>query len=570
MPAEPHALSTVPPPEPPAETDYDAIRSAVTATARGRWFLDEFAKRNRHSNTTEVLAAIAQMQAAVVGDRVQQASHQAHQEVRIELLEMARAIAQTRAEVAECRPLPSQHPASAPAGAAAPDVVAAAERLRQIAWTMRACGIELPASDQIGQIADAILSADALRSLGDQRAHKLTEALHYLEHRIDRMLDSRMAAANGADAEPAPESPLPRANGHDHDAATVTAAMAMIAAAMHANGAETASTPSQETAAALDATELPMDDDVVLTVADSAVEAIEQEPELAAPTDLNVQALRAEAVELEFEPLLPTMPPAAEDKPKAGFAGFELEPLVVVTAAEPEAESHPAAIDETPDEPVLVAATAIDDVAEAPLAEAPAATSASTEPVPETDLAADDDLPLTLATDAMAGGFPDQEPAAAPATAAASTVAELVDTPPPAAAAADPIAMQVDHDLDVLIDFAPDDLAADTRRDVAAAPKAEPVGENIARQDDPADFLLDAPQNGPPVPTAYTQAAQTMVANALAAIEAELLAGTTPPAARMHSPTATAMPATKPTPIAGGPLAALMAMREEERIALFS
>src|SRR5262245_21607018 len=86
MAAEPTALSTVPPSEPPADTDYDAICAAVTATARGRWFLDEFAKRNRNTDTTEVLAAIARMQAVVVGERTQQASRDAHQEVRIELL----------------------------------------------------------------------------------------------------------------------------------------------------------------------------------------------------------------------------------------------------------------------------------------------------------------------------------------------------------------------------------------------------------------------------------------------------------------------------------------------------
>ena len=107
MPAEPTALSTVPPSEPPADTDYDAICAAVTATARGRWFLDEFAKRNRNTDTTEVLAAIARMEAAVVGERAQQASREAHQEVRIELLEMARTIAQARAEVAESRPAPT-------------------------------------------------------------------------------------------------------------------------------------------------------------------------------------------------------------------------------------------------------------------------------------------------------------------------------------------------------------------------------------------------------------------------------------------------------------------------------
>ena len=121
---------------------------------------------------------------------------------------------------------------------------------------MRACGIDLPASDQIGQIADTILSADALRNLGDQRAHKLTEALHYLEHRIDRMLDSHLAAAAAvaADdgAEPAADDPVSTANGandNDHHAdATVLALAAPLAgvATTLETEAEPQPTPSAE------------------------------------------------------------------------------------------------------------------------------------------------------------------------------------------------------------------------------------------------------------------------------------------------------------------------------------
>ena len=33
----------------PNEQDYDAIREAFMETARGRWFLGEFAKRNRNA-----------------------------------------------------------------------------------------------------------------------------------------------------------------------------------------------------------------------------------------------------------------------------------------------------------------------------------------------------------------------------------------------------------------------------------------------------------------------------------------------------------------------------------------
>ncbi len=494
MPTEPHALSTRPPAA-PAETDYDAICAAVTATARGRWFLDEYAKRNRNSDTLEVLAAIARMEAAVVGERTQQASREAHQEVRIELLEMARAIAQARAEVAESQSLPAQQPAAEPAGAAAPDVAAAAERLRQIAWTMKACGVEVVASEQIGQIADTILSADALRNLGEQRAHKLTEALHDLEHRIDRMLDGHVAAANRADPAPAPKAAPPPAQRHDQETTPVAMAMAMIAAALQAEDAATtvaepAPSPARTEAAvaaqardiapaALDATEYPMDDDVVLTVADSAIE-----PKPAPAAD--ARHLQIERAELEFEPLRPALPSAGEAE--AGFAELELEPLAVAPAVLTvlPAAPHAVASEDTPDEP---------------------------------------------------------------AVAAASTT--------------DPIAIQVDHDLDVLTDFAPDDFApddivTDDTPDVAAAPPAEPA--HATRAGVPVSALV-----------ADAQASRVELSDTLAAIESELFGSTRPVAP--PDPSAAASPAAAKSAAAStarGPLGALAAMSEEERIALFS
>ena len=174
---------------------------------------------------------------------------------------------------------------------------------------MRACGVELPASDQIGQIAETILSADALRDLGDQRAQKLTEALHYLEDRIDRMLDGHRAAASGAEAEPAAEAVQPAANRRDRDPPLATTAVAMIAAAMRANAEQAAEavpvsspaaamTPSEGTVPATsDIAEYPMDDDVVLTVADSAVAPAAAASLAAEP--VTVELVTAETVEPE-------------------------------------------------------------------------------------------------------------------------------------------------------------------------------------------------------------------------------------------------------------------------------
>jgi hypothetical protein len=42
--------------------DYEAIEAAVLETARGRWFLAEFARRNRSADTSVLLAAIERLE----------------------------------------------------------------------------------------------------------------------------------------------------------------------------------------------------------------------------------------------------------------------------------------------------------------------------------------------------------------------------------------------------------------------------------------------------------------------------------------------------------------------------
>src|SRR5688572_26036571 len=44
------------------EGDFAAIETAVMETARGRWFLAEFARRNRSADTELVLEAIARLE----------------------------------------------------------------------------------------------------------------------------------------------------------------------------------------------------------------------------------------------------------------------------------------------------------------------------------------------------------------------------------------------------------------------------------------------------------------------------------------------------------------------------
>jgi hypothetical protein len=56
----------------PGEADYDAIREAFMETSRGRWFLGEYAKRNRNADTSMVLDAVARIEETLAGQRQQQ------------------------------------------------------------------------------------------------------------------------------------------------------------------------------------------------------------------------------------------------------------------------------------------------------------------------------------------------------------------------------------------------------------------------------------------------------------------------------------------------------------------
>jgi len=55
----------------PSEADYDAIREAFMETSRGRWFLGEYAKRNRNADTSMVLDAVARIEDALAAQRQQ-------------------------------------------------------------------------------------------------------------------------------------------------------------------------------------------------------------------------------------------------------------------------------------------------------------------------------------------------------------------------------------------------------------------------------------------------------------------------------------------------------------------
>jgi chemotaxis protein CheZ len=182
-------------PSPLTSADYDTIADAVMETARGRWFLAEYARRNRAADTLSVLDAIARLESAVAAPRAAPEIDR----IRMDIREMAHAIARTKSEIASIKPEGSDggrfEEASVELDAivqatetATGDILSAAETIQEIAWTLREMGAEGEVCDLIDTKATDIYTACSFQDITGQRTRKVIGVLRFLEDRIDSMM----------------------------------------------------------------------------------------------------------------------------------------------------------------------------------------------------------------------------------------------------------------------------------------------------------------------------------------------------------------------------------------------
>jgi chemotaxis regulatin CheY-phosphate phosphatase CheZ len=181
---------------PLSEADYDMIESAVLETTRGRWFLAEYARRNRHADTTMLLGAIERLEASLRGE----ATPRLVDRLRFDLVEMANSIVRTKAEIATIKPDADQHGKFGEATeeldsivqateTATSEILAAAEQVQEIAWTLREQGLDPMVCDTLDARATEIYTACSFQDLTGQRTSKVIEVMRYLEGRINAMID---------------------------------------------------------------------------------------------------------------------------------------------------------------------------------------------------------------------------------------------------------------------------------------------------------------------------------------------------------------------------------------------
>lgn len=138
----------------PTDADFEAIREAFLETARGRWFLDEYTRRNRNADTAMVLEAVARIENSLAAQKEEQQRQAASEQALREAppseppaseppsSELPEAIAAVKVIVAAAR----ESAAQALAASVFDDALAPARKcarvIREIAWGLRESGAD--------------------------------------------------------------------------------------------------------------------------------------------------------------------------------------------------------------------------------------------------------------------------------------------------------------------------------------------------------------------------------------------------------------------------------------------
>lgn len=195
---------------PDHEHAYEQIEAAVMETARGRWFLQEYARRNRQADTVMVLGAIERLQRQLIDTPalsapapvVHAAQPLPYERLQGDIIEMARAIARAEREIRQIRHdgvTATQYSSAsdeldavvATTEKATSSILSAAERIQEYAWTKREQQSgDLADCDMLDSCATEIYTACGFQDLTAQRIRKVVDALRFLDERLKSILEA--------------------------------------------------------------------------------------------------------------------------------------------------------------------------------------------------------------------------------------------------------------------------------------------------------------------------------------------------------------------------------------------
>jgi hypothetical protein len=145
----------------PTDADFEAIREAFLETARGRWFLDEYTKRNRNADTAMVLEAVARIESSLAAQKEEQKQQALSEPPPIEPRSngLPQAIAAVQAIVAAARESVSATLSGPVFDEALAPSRKCARVIREIAWGLRESGADGRICSLLESQVDAINAA---------------------------------------------------------------------------------------------------------------------------------------------------------------------------------------------------------------------------------------------------------------------------------------------------------------------------------------------------------------------------------------------------------------------------
>ena len=180
----------------PSEEDYDAISEAFMETSRGRWFLGEYAKRNRNADTRMVLDAVARIEETLAAQK--QPSRRPDNGLAEALAAIRRAVDEARAAAVGRIDGLALEEQLAP-------VRKGARVIREISWRWREIGADGRICDLIDSQVSAIEAGCGQIASADP--HRGLSAAFDLHRATDRGVRRQRATAA---APPAPKKPTAR------------------------------------------------------------------------------------------------------------------------------------------------------------------------------------------------------------------------------------------------------------------------------------------------------------------------------------------------------------------------
>jgi hypothetical protein len=229
----------------PSEQDYDAIREAFMETARGRWFLGEYAKRNRNADTRMVLDAVARVEENLAAQK-QAAPDNGLAEA---LVAIRRAVDEARAAASGAIDSLALEETLAP-------VRKGARVIREIAWRWREIGADGRICDLLDSQVNAIEGACGQIEATNPKA-VLSAAFDLIEAQIAELGDSDTASPQAAETAVSPPSPFRVSPGEPGEMPAADLAMVAAAATSDLDAATSAlAMPDQALPAIAAATEM--------------------------------------------------------------------------------------------------------------------------------------------------------------------------------------------------------------------------------------------------------------------------------------------------------------------------